>query len=214
MSVRSVAMRRAAQVRSERAARFAVREAAIAELAVGFFEATGLAEDVIDVARRRCEQIMATAAATARQSLAEAATALAELTGMGVPRAEIAEITGLTAREVRDLLTADGEPNSSSEGQRRTDDTSSRHQGQERATGGVVRQGTNRVASKSDQPDSHGRGEPGVAAGQLADDPASATSPVAAGGPEAEAGTIDVTGFDAVGQQSGDTAHTSPAALS
>jgi hypothetical protein len=106
MSVRSVAVRQAAKIRGERAAAFAVREAAIEGLAVGFLEASGRAEEAVETARRRCEQIMAAAQASAQRSRAQAAAAVAGLHEMGVPRAEIAQITGLNAREVRDLLTA------------------------------------------------------------------------------------------------------------
>jgi hypothetical protein len=106
MSVRSMAVRQAAKIRGERAAAFAVREAAIEELAVGFLEASGRAEEAVETARRRCEQIMSAAQASAQRSRAQAAVAVAGLHEMGVPRAEIAQITGLNAREVRDLLTA------------------------------------------------------------------------------------------------------------
>jgi hypothetical protein len=110
MSVRSVAVRQAAKIRGERAAAFAVREAAIEELTVGFLEASGRAEEAVETARRRCEQIMSAAQASAERSRAQAASAVAGLHEMGVPRAEIAQITGLNAREVRDLLTAGPSP--------------------------------------------------------------------------------------------------------
>jgi hypothetical protein len=106
MSVRSVAVRQAARIRSERAVAFAVREAAIEELTVEFFEASGRAEEVVESARLRCEQITAAAETEAQRAQERAATALTGLQGAGVPRAEIAQITGLSARQVRDVLTA------------------------------------------------------------------------------------------------------------
>jgi len=105
MSVRSVAVRQAAKIRSERAAAFAIREAAIEELALGYLEATGTANEVIEAAQRRCAQILATAQANAAQAKARAATSVAGLETMGVARSEIAQITGLSARQVRELLT-------------------------------------------------------------------------------------------------------------
>jgi hypothetical protein len=104
MSVRSAAVRRAAQIRSERAAAFAAREAMIEQRAVEFLQAAGRAENVVEAARQRCEQIMATARGAAEQARGQAATAVAGLQGLGVVPGEVAEITGMSAREIRDLL--------------------------------------------------------------------------------------------------------------
>lgn len=104
MSVRSAAVRRAAQIRGERAAAFAAREAEIEQRAVEFLEASAQAENVVEAARRRCEHIMTTAQVAAERARGRAAAAVADLEGLGVPRGEIVQITGLTGRQVRELL--------------------------------------------------------------------------------------------------------------
>jgi hypothetical protein len=186
MSVRSVAVRQAAKIRSERAAAFAVREAAIEELTVGFLEAAGQAEDVVVVARRRCEQIMAVAQASAEQSLAHAATAVTGLHEMGVPRAEIAQLTGLSVREVRDLLAPVPSPAPPAENDAGGDGTGLDRSAAEQQEAGADGAQDARGVNGADGPVS-GEGEREDVAGQ---DPAGGPMAMAARGADAPAASL------------------------
>jgi len=109
MSVRAEAVRRAAAVRAERAARIAAREAEISAYLADFFAEVARAEQVTAVAHRRCEEIMGQAQASVARAHQAAGTALRQLEGLGVTRSEIGELTGVNARELRDLMaTRDG----------------------------------------------------------------------------------------------------------
>jgi len=106
MSVRADAVRRAAQVRAERATRIAAREERIGSCLAEYFAATARGEQVTAAARLRCEEIMAQSRAAVQQCHDRAATAVRELEGLGLNRADVAEMTGLGLREVRQLLTS------------------------------------------------------------------------------------------------------------
>jgi len=110
MSVRAEAVRRAAQVRAERATRIAAREERIGSCLAEYFAATARGEQVTAAARRRCAEIMAQSRTAVGQCRDSAAGAVRELEGLGLNRADIAEMTGLGLREVRYLLAPEAGP--------------------------------------------------------------------------------------------------------
>lgn len=104
MGARSTAASRAAEVRAERAARIAAREAQVHALLLDYYTAADTAVDAVDAAQRRCVEIMAAARAKAAACRTDAARAVIGLRDLGESRADIAEATALSTEELRELL--------------------------------------------------------------------------------------------------------------
>ena len=103
-SARADAIRRAHEAKAARDAARQHREALIESALADYYQAAALAERIRDTGRRRCEELLAEAeraAAPQDAAAAESVRRLRDLLG-GVP--ETAQLCGLTAATVRDML--------------------------------------------------------------------------------------------------------------
>jgi hypothetical protein len=103
-SARADAIRRAHEAKAARDAARAHREALIESALADYYQAAALAERIRDTGRRRCEELLAEAERVAEPQDAAAAQAVRRLRDLlgGIP--ETAQLCGLTAADIRDML--------------------------------------------------------------------------------------------------------------
>ena len=103
-SARADAIRRAHEAKAARDATRQHREALIESALADYYQAAALAERIRDTARRRCDELLAEAERTAEPQDAAAAQAVRRLRDLlgGIP--ETAQLCGLSAAAVRDML--------------------------------------------------------------------------------------------------------------
>jgi hypothetical protein len=108
-SARADAIRRAHEAKAARDAARQHREAQIESALADYYHAAALAERIRDTARRKCEELLAEAERAAEPQDTAAAQAVRRLRDLlgGVP--ETAQLCGLTAAAIRDML-ASGQP--------------------------------------------------------------------------------------------------------
>jgi hypothetical protein len=110
VGVRAAALRRSREAHQDREVRRRLREVETEAVLADYYQAAHAAEEVMATARARAaaraEQILTEAAKVAAGSQAAAIAALRLLRELGETRAGIRELTGLSAAQVRESLTA------------------------------------------------------------------------------------------------------------
>ena len=103
-SARADAMRRAHEAKAARDAARQQREALIESALADYYHAAAIAERIRDTGRRKCEELLAEAERAAEPQDAAAAESVRRLRDLlgGIP--ETAQLCGLTATAIRDLL--------------------------------------------------------------------------------------------------------------
>jgi hypothetical protein len=103
-SARADAIRRAHEAKAARDAARQHREAQIESALADYYQAAAIAERIRDTARRKCEEQLAEAERAAEPQDAAAAESVRRLRDLlgGIP--ETAQLCGLTATGIRDLL--------------------------------------------------------------------------------------------------------------
>ena len=103
-SARADAIRRAHEAKAARDAARQHREAQIESALADYYQAAAIAERIRDTARRKCEELLAEAERAAEPQDAAAAESVRRLRDLlgGIP--ETAQLCGLTATAIRDLL--------------------------------------------------------------------------------------------------------------
>jgi hypothetical protein len=116
-SARADAIRRAHEAKAARDAARQHREALIESALADYYQAAAVAERIRDIARRKCEELLAEAERTAGPQDTAAAQAVRRLRDLlgGIP--ETAELCGLSAAAVRDILASQaGQPDAGDPG--------------------------------------------------------------------------------------------------
>ena len=93
-------------VRAERDAQRLALENAVDAAVADFFEAAAGTAEILEEAKRRAAALIASAQAAAAGSRQTARDAIRQLRDLGETQADIAALTGLPAREIREVLTA------------------------------------------------------------------------------------------------------------
>ena len=117
-SARADAIRRAHEAKAARDAARQHRESLIEGALADYYQAAAVAERIRDTARRKCEELLAEAERTAEPQDTAAAQSVRRLRDLlgGVP--ETAELCGLSAAAVRDMLAGDPGQAARPEGER------------------------------------------------------------------------------------------------